>query len=161
MVSRIRSSKWGLLWLVPAVLLSLGLFGGTTHAAPLRAQAAYTLNVVTAPSGTMYLADANGKAQYFYTSDTPGSTTLTCTGGCANNWPPLKAQGSTPPTLDPMAMGTIGTVTLADGSVAVTYTNSTSNGALPLYGFVRDQAGAEPTGNNDTVGGATFTLVTP
>src|SRR5581483_9486200 len=111
--------------------------------------APYTLNAMkTSSEGSdgqqtplFYLTDANGKPVYTYSTDTVGSTTLTCTGGCAIAFPPLKIAAGQQPTLDPIATGTIGTVTLADNSVVLTF-----NG-MPLYEFVADVAGAIPNGN--------------
>jgi predicted lipoprotein with Yx(FWY)xxD motif len=165
-----RRRQWGLILAVLALLFSVAAFYGSTSAAPLAAQGyggygapnapsapapTFTLSVTTPSGGSKYLTDSNGKPQYTYSSDVAGSGTLTCTGGCANAWPPLKVQAGQTPSLDPSATGTIGTIPQPDGSAVVTY-----NG-LPLYGFVGDQPGAAPTGNNSTVGGGTFVLAAP
>ncbi len=81
------------------------------------------------------LAAANGQVLYTYDKDTKGGTP-TCTGSCAAIWPPLTGN----PMLSPAAhgLGTLGTVTDANGAKQVTY-----NG-MPLYTF----KGAKPLATN-------------
>jgi len=77
------------------------------------------------------LAEANGQVLYTYGKDTKGGTP-TCTGSCAAIWPPLTGN----PVVSPAAqgLGTLGTVSDANGAKQVTY-----NG-MPLYTF----KGAKP-----------------
>jgi len=77
------------------------------------------------------LAEANGQVLYTYGKDTKGGTP-TCTGSCAAIWPPLTGN----PVVSPAAqgLGTLGTVSEANGAKQVTY-----NG-MPLYTF----KGAKP-----------------
>ena len=78
------------------------------------------------------LAAANGQVLYTYDKDTKGGTP-TCTGSCAAIWLPL--------TGNPLAgtattgLGTLGTVSDANGAKQVTYNGKplyTFNGAKPL-----------------------------
>jgi predicted lipoprotein with Yx(FWY)xxD motif len=91
------------------------------------------------------LAGPNGMTLYIFTNDTDG--TSTCTGGCADAWPPFLGDGS-----DVVAgagvSGTFGTTTRDDGSQQVTH-----NGQ-PLYYHVTDQAAGDATGEG--VGGVWF-----
>jgi predicted lipoprotein with Yx(FWY)xxD motif len=77
------------------------------------------------------LAEASGQVVYVYDKDTKGGTP-TCTGSCAAIWPPLTGN----PVASPAAtgLGTLGTVSDANGAKQVTY-----NGK-PLYIF----KGAKP-----------------
>ena len=70
------------------------------------------------------LAEANGDVVYTYGKDTKGGTP-TCTGSCAAIWPPLTGN----PLVGPAdtGLGTLGTVSDANGAKQVTY-----NGK-PLY----------------------------
>lgn len=76
-----------------------------------------------------YLTDGLGRSLYIYLEDT--RDTSTCTGVCADNWPPFTTDG------EPVATGAVnsqllGTLTRADGSAQVTY-----NG-WPLYHYAYD-----------------------
>ena len=72
------------------------------------------------------LAEANGQVVYTYAKDTKGGTPA-CTGSCAAIWLPLTGN----PLLSPASqgLGTLGTVSDANGAKQVTY-----NG-MPLYTF--------------------------
>jgi predicted lipoprotein with Yx(FWY)xxD motif len=89
------------------------------------------------------LAAANGQVVYMYDKDTKGGTTSACTGSCASVWLPVTGGK---PVVSPAdtGLGTLGTITGANGAKQVTY-----NG-MPLYTY----KGAKPlatTGNG--VGG--------
>lgn len=91
------------------------------------------------------LAGEGEMTLYVFTNDTDG--TSTCTGGCADAWPPLLGDGS-----DVVAgagvSGTFGTTTRDDGSQQVTH-----NGQ-PLYYYASDQAAGDATGEG--AGGVWF-----
>jgi predicted lipoprotein with Yx(FWY)xxD motif len=70
------------------------------------------------------LAAANGQVLYTYAKDTKGGTP-TCTGSCAAIWPPLT--GNPVAGAATTGLGTLGTVSDANGAKQVTY-----NG-MPLY----------------------------
>jgi len=88
------------------------------------------------------LAGVGGMTLYVFANDTDG--TSTCTGGCADTWPPLTGDGS-----DAVAgsgvSGTFGTTTRDDGSTQITH-----NGQ-PLYYYSGDQAAGDAKG--DGIGG--------
>ena len=77
------------------------------------------------------LAEANGQVVYTYDKDTNGGTPA-CTGSCAAIWPALT--GSPVASAADTGLGTLGTVSDANGAKQVTY-----NGK-PLYTF----KGAKP-----------------
>jgi predicted lipoprotein with Yx(FWY)xxD motif len=70
------------------------------------------------------LAAANGQVLYTYAKDTKGGTP-TCAGSCAAIWPPLT--GNPVAGAATTGLGTLGTVSDANGAKQVTY-----NG-MPLY----------------------------
>ena len=85
-----------------------------------------------------------------YTNDQDSATMVQCTGACATVWKPLTIASGTPS--GPSAAGTLGVVSLSDGTRQVTV-----NGK-PVYTFVIDKAG-KVSGNNahDQFGGEKFT----
>ncbi len=95
-----------------------------------------TVNVATDTSLGEYLVDADGRTLYLFEQDQ--GTATACTGACADNWPPIVADGT--PTggggIDVSQLGT------ADGILPnqVTY-----HGHL-LYYFAGDQAPGDTNG---------------
>lgn len=76
------------------------------------------------------LLDGRGLALYAFTNDTDGAST--CYDNCAENWPPVLADGLQGEGID---VALVGTTQRRDGSNQVTY------GGFPLYRFAADQAG--------------------
>ncbi len=85
-----------------------------------------------------FLVDVNGMTLYTFANDTAG--TSTCTGGCAENWPPLTVAPGTALVAGEGVPGTLATITRADGSLQVTY-----NGH-PLYHYRGDTAPGDAKG---------------
>lgn len=82
------------------------------------------------------LTGPNGMTLYTFGKDADGQSA--CTGGCAQNWPPLMAdEVVTSPLSIP---GTFGVIDRPDGGKQVAY-----NGR-PLYYFVKDAAPGDTTG---------------
>ena len=88
------------------------------------------------------LAGADGMTLYVFANDTDG--TSTCTGSCAETWPPLLGDGADV-TAGSGVSGTFGTTTRDDGTKQVTH-----NGQ-PLYYYSDDAAAGDAKG--DGVGG--------
>jgi predicted lipoprotein with Yx(FWY)xxD motif len=84
--------------------------------------------------GKSILVDAKGMTLYTYGRDAAGKST--CNGGCATNWPPLKADASA------MAMGDWSIVTRDDGSKMWAYKTK------PLYYYAKDAKAGDMTGDN-------------
>jgi predicted lipoprotein with Yx(FWY)xxD motif len=83
------------------------------------------------------LTDGQGRAVYLFTQDT--GDTSTCTGTCAERWPPVLSEG------DAMAgtgvdQAMLGTTTREDGTTQVTY-----NGH-PLYYYAQDASAGDVNG---------------
>jgi predicted lipoprotein with Yx(FWY)xxD motif len=79
------------------------------------------------------LADSRGMTLYTFDRDAAGKSN--CNGKCAENWPPLKADGTSQPA------GNWSVVTRDDGSKQWAYKGK------PLYGWVKDQKPGDTTGN--------------
>jgi predicted lipoprotein with Yx(FWY)xxD motif len=79
------------------------------------------------------LADSRGMTLYTFDKDASGKSN--CNGKCAENWPPLKADGTSQPS------GNWSVVTRDDGSKQWAYKGK------PLYGWVKDQKPGDTTGN--------------
>ena len=96
-----------------------------------------TTATVQSKSVTILTDASSGKTLYYFTPDT--ATTSACTGGCAQNWPPLLATDSNTPTSATSLPGTLSVVTTANGN-QVAY-----NGHL-LYTFSGDTAPGQTNG---------------
>lgn len=98
------------------------------------------------------LVDANGRTIYLFEKD-EGSRS-TCSGSCADAWPPVRTNGE--PTVGAGATASrVGTTTRSDGPPQVTY-----NGH-PLYLYVGDQEPGDTTGQGSTGFGAAWYAVSP
>ncbi|HWR67159.1 MAG TPA: hypothetical protein VN364_13660 [Bellilinea sp.] len=93
-----------------------------------------------------FLVDEDGMTLYLFTKDTPGVSN--CTGNCLTAWPPLLTVGS--PRADDGVVGKLGTITLADGTLQVTYND------MPLYYYISDVNPGDTVGQN--VGGVWFVV---
>jgi len=82
------------------------------------------------------LVNKAGFTLYHLPTDT--STKTTCTGGCAQVWPPLLSPNGGPPSSH--VAGTFATLTRPDSNVQVTF-----NGT-PLYTFAGDSAPGQANG---------------
>ncbi len=83
------------------------------------------------------LVNSEGLTLYHLTTDT--STKTTCTGGCAQVWPPLLTTNGDPPS-SPGVQGKFGTIRRPDAGVQVTF-----NG-MPLYTYVGDSQPGQANG---------------
>jgi len=111
-------------------------------------------SVVGTKTGSLgtFLVDGKGRALYLWEAD-HGSTS-TCTGACAQAWPPLTITG--PPKASGAVRGSLlGTTKRADGSREVTYAGH------PLYLFAGDSRAGQTTGEGSTGFGAPWWVVTP
>lgn len=93
------------------------------------------------------LADTKGLTLYYFTPDT--STTVACTGSCAQTWPPLMATSNSV-----MGTGLSGSLTVVNGAngAQVAY-----NGH-PLYRFSSDKVQSDA--NGEGIGGKWFVATT-
>jgi len=113
--------------------------------------AASVVSTKTSSLGT-FLVDANGRALYLWDAD--HGTTSTCSGACAQAWPPLTTT-STPKASGKVKATLLGTTKRADGSREVTYAGH------PLYTFAGDTQAGQTTGQGSNGFGAPWWVVTP
>lgn len=93
------------------------------------------------------LVDGDGMTLYLFTKDTGG--TSTCSGGCADTWPPLTVDGA--PTAGEGVDGDeLGTIERDDGTTQVTYHG------MPLYLYAADAEPGDVAGQG--VGGVWFAV---
>jgi predicted lipoprotein with Yx(FWY)xxD motif len=90
-----------------------------------------------------FLTNAAGMTLYIFANDAPGVSN--CVDGCAVNWPPLIVGDASLITSPLSIPAGFATTTRADGAVQLTYLG------WPLYGWIRDTAPGDTTGN--AVGG--------
>lgn len=83
-----------------------------------------------------HLVDGKGMTVYLFTPDEGGEST--CTGGCAENWPPVA--GDHPDAGRGVDAALVGTTDREDGSTQLTY-----NG-WPLYYFSGDESAGDAAG---------------
>lgn len=113
--------------------------GGSSAASGVNLQCASgatvcTKTVMVSGKSQTALADASGKTLYYFTPDS--ATSATCTGSCAQLWPPLTASGS------PMGTSLSGSLTMINSGngAQVVY-----NGH-PLYRYSGDQSQSDTKG---------------
>jgi predicted lipoprotein with Yx(FWY)xxD motif len=127
-------------------------YGGTTAAsAPSGSGAASAVSTKTSSLGT-FLVDAKGRSLYLWDAD-HGSMS-TCTGACAQAWPPLTTTG-TPKASGGVKASLLGTTKRADGSREVTYAGH------PLYTFTGDAQAGQTAGEGRSAFGAPWWVVSP
>ncbi len=107
----------------------------TTSAGAGDSSSGATVGVATNDELGDYLVDSAGRTLYLFEKDQ--GTTTACTGGCADNWPPLVAEGA--PQGDDAVTGALST---ADGIEA---NQVVINGHL-LYHFAGDVSPGDTNG---------------
>jgi predicted lipoprotein with Yx(FWY)xxD motif len=113
--------------------------------------AASVVNTKTSSLGT-YLVDANGRALYLWDADHGSQST--CSGACAQAWPPLTTT-HTPKASGAVKASLLGTTKRPDGSREVTYAGH------PLYTFAGDTQPGQTTGQGSNGFGAPWWVITP
>lgn len=124
-------------------------YGG--GAAPSPQSGPATISVGSSSLGQI-LVGANGKSLYLFEADT--GTQSTCSGACAQAWPPLTTTGALKAGAGASA-SLLGTTARSDGTTQVTY-----NGH-PLYYFVSDTKPGDTTGEGSTAFGAGWDVLSP
>jgi len=89
------------------------------------------------------LTDGAGMTLYVFKKDTPGASS--CTGTCAQNWPPLTIAAGAPPFAGTGVTGQLGVIQRSDGTSQITYND------MPLYLFAGDKQPGDTNGQG--VGG--------
>jgi predicted lipoprotein with Yx(FWY)xxD motif len=125
-----------------------GYGGGAT---PSSQSGPATISVASNSLGQI-LVGANGKTLYLFEADT--STQSTCSGACAQAWPPLTTTGA-PKVAAGATASLLGTTTRSDGTTQVTYSGH------PLYYFVSDTKAGDTNGEGSTAFGAGWDVLSP
>ena len=120
-------------------------------APPAARRPASVVGTKTSSLGT-FLVDAKGRALYLWDAD-HGSMS-TCSGACAQAWPPLTATG-TPKASGQVKSSLLGTTMRSDGSHEVTYAGH------PLYYFAGDSAPKQTNGQGSNSFGSPWWVVSP
>src|SRR4051812_45679951 len=106
--------------------------------------AAAAVSLHSGPAGK-YLTDGSGRTLYVFAADK--SSTSTCTGACAGEWPPFTTSGK-PSASSGAKASLVATSARDDGTTQVTYAGH------PLYYFSGDQAAGDMNGQGlDDFGG--------
>ena len=127
---------------------------GSTTAVKAAATTSGGKTVSVADNGKVgkILVDSKGNTLYLFEQDK--TTTSTCSGACASNWPPLSATGN-PTAGSGVTASKLGTTKRSDGTMQVTY-----NGH-PLYTFSGDMKPGDAAGQGQEAFGAEWYTLTP
>jgi predicted lipoprotein with Yx(FWY)xxD motif len=99
-----------------------------------------------------FLVDGNGHTLYLWDADHGSNST--CTGACAQAWPPVTTT-ATPKASGAVKASLLGTTKRTDGTREVTYAGH------PLYTFAGDTQAGQTTGEGSNGFGAPWWVVTP
>jgi predicted lipoprotein with Yx(FWY)xxD motif len=151
-----RGGALALALAVPLTALTLAACGssdnGSASTAPPTTAGGKAATVGLASEGGLgkILVDSQGHTLYLFEKDT--GTKSTCTGACAEQWPPLRASGK-PAVGSGLSASKVGTTSRSDGAPEVTY-----NGH-PLYLYAGDQKPGDTNGQGiNAFGGGWFAL---
>jgi predicted lipoprotein with Yx(FWY)xxD motif len=135
--------------LVLAACGSSGSSGTSTSTASSSPRPASIVATKTTSLGT-FLVDAKGRALYLWDADHGSKST--CSGACAQAWPPLTTT-TTPKASGAAKASLLGTTTRADGSREVTYAGH------PLYYYEGDSMPGQTTGQGSDSFGSPWWVV--
>jgi predicted lipoprotein with Yx(FWY)xxD motif len=121
----------------------------STPAAP--SNSAATVKTATGAPGT-FLVDAKGRSLYLWVADKGAKST--CSGSCAQAWPPLTTSGK-PQAGTGAKTSLLGTTKRSDGTLEVTYAGH------PLYYFAGDATPGQTSGQGSEGFGAYWWVVAP
>jgi predicted lipoprotein with Yx(FWY)xxD motif len=125
-----------------------------TSATSTPASSAVTLSVKSLPTVGTVLVDSNGRALYTFAPDKHVS--VTCTGACAQVWPPLKLAGGQQPVAGTgVKASLLASAPDPEGGRVVTY------GGWPLYTYVADSSGGPATGQALDINGGLWYVISP
>jgi len=129
-----------------------GYGGGSRAATTTQATSGNTTITVKSTSAGRILVDGSGMTVYLFEKD-KGSTS-TCTGSCAQYWPPVTTSGA--PKAGSGAMSAnLGTTKRSDGKTEVTYSGH------PLYYYAGDKKPGDVTGQGLNAFGALWYVLSP
>jgi predicted lipoprotein with Yx(FWY)xxD motif len=141
-----------ILFLPLALAACGGAATGYGGGAPASSQSVPATISVGSSSLGQILVGANGTTLYLFEADT--GTQSTCSGACAQAWPPLTTTGA-PQAAGGASASLLGTTTRSDGTTQVTYSGH------PLYSFVSDTKPGDTNGEGSTAFGAGWDVLSP
>ncbi len=124
----------------------------STSAAATGAGGGTAITTEHTPLGTVLAAGPKHLTVYLFAADT-GSTS-TCSGACAQVWPPVTTT-SAPKAEGEAVAGDLGTTNRSEGAKQVTYKGH------PLYWYVSDSKAGETTGQGVQSFGAAWWVLSP
>jgi predicted lipoprotein with Yx(FWY)xxD motif len=119
-----------------------------SNATPAAAKS-ISISTASGKAGT-YLTGTGGRALYLWVADANGMSS--CSGACAQAWPPLKGK---PTAGKGVTSSDLGTIKRSDGSMQATYKGH------PLYYFAGDSGSGTTNGQGSDAFGAKWWLVSP
>lgn len=127
-----------------------GAYGASAPAATPAAAGGAALVKTASGDSSAFLVDGKGQALYLWAADHGKSST--CTGECAQAWPPLTTMGK-PQAGGAVKASLLGTTKRSDGALEVTYAGH------PLYRFEGDSAVGQDNGQGSNAFGAPWWIV--
>jgi predicted lipoprotein with Yx(FWY)xxD motif len=124
----------------------------TTSSANSSAAAGTAVTTVHTSLGTVLAAGPKRLTVYLFAADTGAAST--CSGACAQAWPPVTTSGA-PKAEGGAVAGDLGTTTRSDGTKQLTYKGH------PLYYYVSDSQSGETTGQGVNSFGAPWYVLSP
>ncbi|MFI5284470.1 MAG: hypothetical protein ACHQ0J_15300 [Candidatus Dormibacterales bacterium] len=149
-----RAVLISLLGAAAAAMTACGVSTASVSSTPLNASPVTTATVAVAtnPKLGQILVDGSGRTLYLFVADT--GTTSTCSGQCAQYWPPLLTSGQ-PIAGTGANASLLGTTPRSDGSTEVSYAGH------PLYYVQTDKSPGDTTGQAVNNYGALWYVVGP
>jgi mono/diheme cytochrome c family protein len=117
----------------------------TGPAASPSPQGQVVVQVAQIPPVGGLLVNSQGFTLYYNSEDGPDHST--CTGSCADAWPPLAVPGGAQPLAASGIPGKLGVFQRPDGSYQVTYTDLPNYDKVPLYTYFDDIEPGDSNGN--------------
>jgi predicted lipoprotein with Yx(FWY)xxD motif len=140
------------LTLAALVIAGCGGGGDQATAASNSASSSSTVGVSDAGDLGKILVDSQGRTVYLFEKDTGSMST--CSGACAQDWPPVTTTGK-PSAGDGVTASMLGTTKRSDGTTQVTYDGH------PLYLYAGDQNAGDTNGQGLDVFGARWYVLSP
>ena len=125
--------------------------GATPQSSPAPSSGAVSLKTGSGELGK-FLVDSQGRTLYLWEADKGSSST--CSGACAQAWPPLITKAA-PKAGDGVKASLLGTTKRDDGTLEVTYDGH------PLYYYVGDSTLGQTSGQGSDGFGADWWVVAP
>jgi predicted lipoprotein with Yx(FWY)xxD motif len=123
-----------------------------TSSASASAATGTAVTTVHTSLGTILAAGPKRLTVYLFAADT--GATSTCSGACAQAWPPVTTSGA-PKAEGGAVAANLGSITRADGTKQLTYKGH------PLYYYVSDSQSGETTGQGVNSFGAPWYVLSP